>query len=78
MRQLGHSQFFVVGDNRGGRVAHRMCLDHPDKVKRVAFFGIVPTLDGTNKEFATKYVWWFLQIQPEPMPEHLNNGRTSR
>jgi haloacetate dehalogenase len=35
---------------------------------------IVPTLtmyEGTTKEFATKYLWWFLQIQPEPMPEHL-------
>jgi haloacetate dehalogenase len=26
--------------------------------------------NDTNKEFATKYLWWFFQIQPEPMPEH--------
>ena len=27
--------------------------------------------NDTNKLFATKYVWWFLEIQPAPMPEHL-------
>ena len=27
--------------------------------------------NDTNTEFATKYLWWFLQIQPSPMPEHL-------
>ena len=35
---------------------------------------IAPTLTmyrDTNKEFATRYVWWFLQIQPFPMPEHI-------
>ena len=25
----------------------------------------------TNKEFATKYFWWFFLIQPEPFPEKL-------
>jgi pimeloyl-ACP methyl ester carboxylesterase len=64
----------LAGHDRGGRVAHRLCLDHPDAVQKVAFLDIAPTLtmyNDTNKEFATKYVWWFLQIQPEPMPEHL-------
>jgi haloacetate dehalogenase len=27
--------------------------------------------NDTSKEFATRYVWWFLQTQPAPMPEHL-------
>jgi haloacetate dehalogenase len=74
MRQLGHTRFSIAGHDRGGRVAHRMCLDHPRVVERVAFLDIAPTLtmyNDTNKEFATRYVWWFLQIQPEPMPEHL-------
>jgi haloacetate dehalogenase len=49
-------------------------LDHPDVVTKGAVLDIAPTLtmyDDTSKEFATKYVWWFLQIQPAPMPEHL-------
>ena len=74
MRQLGHTRFMLAGHDRGGRVAHRLCLDHPDAVEKVAFLDIAPTLtmyNDTSKEFATKYVWWFLQIQPEPMPEHL-------
>nr|WP_049789336.1 alpha/beta hydrolase [Granulicella tundricola] len=74
MKQLGHERFMVAGHDRGGRVAHRLCLDHPEVVEKVALLDIAPTLtmyEHTNKEFATKYVWWFLQIQPSPMPEHL-------
>jgi haloacetate dehalogenase len=74
MRQLGHPRFLLAGHDRGGRVAHRLCLDYPDAVEKAVLLDIAPTLtmyDDTNKQFATKYVWWFLQIQPEPMPEHL-------
>ena len=74
MKQLGHPSFMVAGHDRGGRVVHRMCLDHPDAVQKAAVLDVAPTLtmyDGTSKEFATRYVWWFLQIQPAPMPEHL-------
>jgi haloacetate dehalogenase len=68
MQQLGYERFLVAGHDRGGRVAHRLCLDHPSSVEKVALLDVAPTL---TKEFATKYVWWFLQIQPAPMPEHL-------
>ena len=74
MRQLGYTKFMVAGHDRGGRVAHRLCLDHPEAVEKVALLDVAPTLtmyNDTNQEFATKYVWWFLQIQPAPMPEHL-------
>ncbi len=74
MRALGYERFMVAGHDRGGRVAHRLCLDHPQAVERVAFLDIVPTLtmyDETSQEFATRYVWWFFQIQPSPVPEHL-------
>ena len=30
MEALGHARFAVAGHDRGGRVAHRMALDHPD------------------------------------------------
>jgi len=73
MHQLGHKRFFLAGHDRGGRTAHRLCLDHPDVVEKVAFLDIAPTLtmyQDTNQEFATRYVWWFFQIQAYPMPEH--------
>jgi haloacetate dehalogenase len=74
MRHFGHETFFVAGHDRGARVAHRLCLDHPESVRKVCLMDIAPTLTmyrDTNKEFATKYVWWFLLIQPFPQPEHL-------
>jgi haloacetate dehalogenase len=74
MRALGHDRFSVVGHDRGGRVAHRMALDHPDVVARLALFDIAPTATmyaRTDKAFATRYFWWFFLIQPYPLPERL-------
>ena len=59
MRQLGHHRFLFAGHDRGGRVAHRLCMDHPEAVEKVALLDIAPTLtmyNDTHKEFATKYV----------------------
>ena len=36
MKSFGFDKFAVVGHDRGGRVGHRMALDHPDKVTRLA------------------------------------------
>ena len=44
------------------------------KRSRLAVLDIAPTLTmyaRTNQEFATRYFWWFFQIQPFPIPEHL-------
>jgi haloacetate dehalogenase len=74
MRQLGFDHFPVVGHDRGGRVAHRMALDHPQAVERLALFDIAPTATmyaRTDKAFATRYFWWFFLIQPAPLPERL-------
>jgi haloacetate dehalogenase len=74
MRKLGHSTFAVAGHDRGGRVAHRMALDHPEAITRLALLDIAPTATMyalTNKEFATRYFWWFFLIQKEPLPERL-------
>jgi haloacetate dehalogenase len=74
MRALGHERFAVVGHDRGGRVAHRMALDYPEAVSRVAFLDIAPTATmyaRTDKAFATRYFWWFFLIQPYPLPERL-------
>jgi haloacetate dehalogenase len=74
MRQLGYDSFFVAAHDRGARVAHRMCLDRPEAVRKVCLMDILPTLfmyRETNKEFATRYMWWFFLIQKEPLPEHM-------
>lgn len=74
MRALGFESFALVGHDRGARVAHRMALDHPSIVKRVAILDIVPTLSlyaSVTKEFATAYFHWFMLIQPAPIPETL-------
>jgi haloacetate dehalogenase len=74
MRHFGHERFLVAAHDRGARVTHRLCLDHPERVEKACLIDIAPTLtmyEGTNQEFATKYMWWFLLIQPEPLPEHL-------
>lgn len=74
MRHYGHDRFLVASHDRGSRVAHRMCLDYPEVVEKVCLMDIAPTLtmyQGTNQEFATKYVWWFFNIQDYPLPERL-------
>ncbi|PYR29516.1 MAG: alpha/beta hydrolase [Acidobacteria bacterium] len=74
MHSLGFDKFAVVGHDRGGRVAHRLAMDHADKVTRLATLDIVPTYDmfqHVNKEFATSNYHWFFLIQPAPLPETL-------
>jgi haloacetate dehalogenase len=74
MAALGHRRFHLVGHDRGGRVAHRLALDHPDRVDRVAVLDIVPTRTlyrATNRAIATAYFHWFFLIQPYDLPERL-------
>ena len=74
MRALGFARFRLAGHDRGARVAHRLCLDHPDAVERVAVLDISPThtmYASTNKAFATAYFHWFFLIQPFDFPEKL-------
>jgi haloacetate dehalogenase len=77
MRALGHERFALVGHDRGARVSHRLTLDHPNAVSRIALFNISPTATmyaRTDKTFATSHFWWFFLIQPAPLPEHMING----
>jgi len=79
MASLGFEKFAVVGHDRGGRVAHRMALDHPDRVTKVVILDIVPTykvLHSVTNELATSnFHWWFL-IQKAPLPETLIGNST--
>jgi haloacetate dehalogenase len=74
MRSLGFERFAVVGHDRGGRVAYRMALDHPENVGRLAVLDILPTLEHYRRadmRFAMAYWHWFFLPQPFPLPERL-------
>jgi haloacetate dehalogenase len=74
MRQLGHERFAVAGHDRGARVAHRLALDAPEAVSRLAVLDIAPTLDmleGADWRFGRAYYHWFFLAQPAPEPERL-------
>jgi haloacetate dehalogenase len=72
MQSLGFGRFQAVGHDRGGRVLQFMLLDHPEALERGVVLDIAPTdlmYAQTDKSFATKYFWWFFQIQNAPLPE---------
>ena len=73
MKHFGFDRFPVVGHDRGGRVAHRMALDHPDKVTRIAVLDIIPTYylyTHVTIEFVQAYFHWFNYLRPAPGPEN--------
>lgn len=77
MTALGFERFGLVGHDRGGRVAHRLALDHAARVSRLAVIDIAPTLDmyeRTDMAFARAYYHWFHLIQPAPLPETMIGG----
>jgi len=72
MAQLGFKRFLVAGHDRGGRVAYRLALDHPDRVEKLAVLDIVPTAeawDRADARLALGFWPWSLLAQPEPLPE---------
>ena len=74
MESLGFRRFLVAGHDRGGRVGHRMALDHSDRVEKLAVLDIVPThkvFSTVDKEIATGYYHWFFLIQGNGLPETL-------
>lgn len=74
---LGVKDFFLCGHDRGGRLAHRLALDHASRVRRLCVIDIAPTLDmyaRTDFEFARAYYHWFHLIQPSPLPETMIGG----
>lgn len=74
MRAHGFTQFVVVGHDRGGRVAARMALDHPQAVTKLVTLDVAPTLamyEQTSFAFARAYWHWFFLVRPAPFPETL-------
>ncbi|HEX2654306.1 MAG TPA: alpha/beta hydrolase [Xanthobacteraceae bacterium] len=74
MAALGHKKFFAAGHDRGARVLHRMCLDHPDTVTKAAILDIIPQhhlLNNVTRAWGTFSWHWFFMIQPYDLPERL-------
>lgn len=74
MSLLGHKHFMAAGHDRGARVLHRMALDSPERLDRVALLDILPTVtmyDQIDKEFALSYWIWSFLTQPADMPERM-------
>jgi haloacetate dehalogenase len=74
MQHLGFERFAVAGHDRGGRVAYRMALDHPERIERLAVLDIVPTdaaWQHADDAFSLGFWPWSLLAQPEPFPERL-------
>lgn len=77
MAELGWPTFSVIGHDRGARTAHRMALDHPHVLDRVAILDIVPTrhvLAHVDLRLARRYYHWFFLSQPADLPERLIAG----
>ena len=74
MTHLGYERFHLVGHDRGGRTAHRLALDHAERVQSLTVMDIVPThllLDPLSRQVAKAYYHWFFLAQPAPFPETL-------
>jgi haloacetate dehalogenase len=74
MEQLGHKRFVLAGHDRGGRVAYRLALDHPERVARLITLDMVPTLEmaeSTSWRRALAAYHWFFLAQPAPLPERM-------
>src|SRR5262245_12078716 len=74
MDNLGHQRFFLAGHDRGARVSHRMCLDHPDRIMKVCIVDVLPayyTWTNLNIRSALNTWHWLFLAQPEPLPDTL-------
>lgn len=74
MDQLGYPTFFLAGVDRGGRVSHRLCLDHPQRVTKVCLMDVVPNYyiwTHPTKNWVIGTWHWAFMAQPEPFPERM-------
>lgn len=78
MKHFGFDKFFLGGHDRGGRVAFRLALDHPERVIKFASFDVIPThhvLTHITREWALNSYHWFFMAQPYDIPEKLFEGK---
>jgi haloacetate dehalogenase len=74
MEALGIGAAHVLGHDRGARVAYRLALDHPGRVRRLGIIEIAPTAeywDAWGYELAMAAWHWTFLAQPAPVPERM-------
>ena len=74
MAAIGYNRFFLAGHDRGGRTAHRLALDHPGRVRKVALLDILPTRyvwANPSREWALNSWHWSFMAQPDEMFERM-------
>jgi haloacetate dehalogenase len=74
MQRFGFDRFDIAGHDRGGRVAYRLALDHPERVRKLATLDILPTGEHFRRadmKFGLGYWHWFFLAQPYPLPEKM-------
>jgi haloacetate dehalogenase len=74
MEKLGFKRFAAAGHDRGARVLHRMCLDHPEKVSQAAIIDIIPThhlLNNVSRAWGLFSWHWFFMAQAFDLPERM-------
>ncbi len=74
MDVLGHQTFFVAGHDRGGRTAHRLTIDHPERVRKLCLLDILPNhfvWNNVDKDWVIRTWHWSFMAQPEPLPERM-------
>lgn len=74
MAHFGHQTFLVAAHDRGARVAHRLAIDHPQRVEKLCVMDIIPTLEHFERadmRFGLGYYHWFWFAQPHPFPENV-------
>jgi haloacetate dehalogenase len=77
MDHFGFSRFKLGSHDRGARVAHRLAIDFPERVEKLAVLDIIPTIEHferTDMSFALSYYHWFWFAQKYPFPENLINA----
>ncbi|WP_433427990.1 alpha/beta fold hydrolase [Nonomuraea sp. CA-141351] len=77
MRALGHDRFAVAGHDRGSYVAHRLAVDHPQAVTRLAVMDGIPigeALARTDAKFAAAWWHWFFLGQTDKPAERVINA----
>jgi len=68
MKHFGFKAFDLAGHDRGGRVAYRLALDHPQAVRRMSILDIIPTGEvwaRADRRFALGYWHWSFLVQPQ-------------
>ena len=74
MDSLGHQRFFLVGHDRGARLSHRLCLDHPEAVMKLCLLDMLPNYHvwtNANMKWGLNSWHWLFMAQPEPFPDTL-------